>query len=107
MRGKTRLSLPRNPPPDLVVEMDITERSIERLPIFAALGVPEIWHSDSRRLRCLKLMDEKYVTVERSLAFPFLRVADLQTFVDRANRDGLIAAIRAFRDWLRKHGASK
>jgi len=40
--GKKRLSLPKDPPPDLAVEVDVTSRSIPRLPIYAALEVPEV-----------------------------------------------------------------
>src|SRR5438105_2793299 len=43
MRGKRRLDLRKDPPPELVVEIDIASRSVPRQPIYAALGVPEIW----------------------------------------------------------------
>ena len=43
VRGKSRLDLSMDPPPDLVIEIDITSASIEKLPIYALLGVPEVW----------------------------------------------------------------
>src|SRR5215216_7161905 len=55
VRWKKRLDLRRDPPPDLVVEIDITHRAVDREIIYAALGVPEIWRFDGRRLTCLHL----------------------------------------------------
>jgi Uma2 family endonuclease len=36
------LDLAVDPPPDLVVEVDITRSSLDKFPIYAALGVPEV-----------------------------------------------------------------
>src|SRR5581483_7994184 len=43
VRGKTRINLRIDPPPDLAIEIDISRRSLNRLGIYAVLGVPEIW----------------------------------------------------------------
>src|SRR6266478_1708430 len=43
MRGRRALNLQRDPPPDLAVEVDVTSSSLDRLDIYATLGVPEIW----------------------------------------------------------------
>jgi Uma2 family endonuclease len=55
--GKKRLNLLKDPPPDLVVEIDITSRVIPRLPIYVSLEVPEIWRYDGRNLYCLLLQN--------------------------------------------------
>jgi Uma2 family endonuclease len=57
MRGKKRLDLSVDPPPDLVVEIDITHPSLNRLPIFAAFGIPEVWRFDGEKLEILLLTD--------------------------------------------------
>jgi Uma2 family endonuclease len=49
MRGRKRINLKKDPPPELVVEIDITSRSIPREPIYAAMGVAEIWRCRSDR----------------------------------------------------------
>src|SRR4051812_41168123 len=73
VRNKDRLNLKVDPPPDLVVELDITHRSIAREPIYAKLGVPELWRYDGKRLTVLELKpDGKYHERDTSLAFPFL-----------------------------------
>jgi Uma2 family endonuclease len=101
--GKKRINLPKDPPPDLAFEADITSRSIPRLPIYAALGVPEIWRYDGKKLHCLHLDKGAYREAEYSKSFPRLRVADLQPFVRAAEQTGdQNAALKAFRVWLRK-----
>ena len=53
IRGKRELNLNVDPAPDLVIEVDVTHGSLDRLKVFAALGVPEVWRSDSRTLQFL------------------------------------------------------
>jgi Uma2 family endonuclease len=107
VRGKRRLSIPRDPPPDLAVEIDVTHSSIDRMPIYASLGVPEVWRYADRRLRCLHLRDGEYVAARKSLSFPDLRPSELTPFVNQAERRGQTAAIIAFRQWLAARGAAR
>ena len=101
--GKRRINLDRDPPPDLAIEIDITSRSVPRLPIYAALGVPELWRYDGKKLHCLRLDRGTYRPSDFSLALPRLRVADLLRFVRIAEQKGdQTAALRAFRTWLRR-----
>jgi len=101
--GKKRINLPKDPPPDLAIEIDVTSRSIDRLPIYAALGVPEIWQYDGTTIRCLLLERREYRQSDFSLSFPRLRVSDLLPFVRIAEqKSDQTAAIKAFRAWLRK-----
>ena len=103
MRGKKRLDLKKDPPPELVVEIDIASRSVPREPIYAALGVPEIWRYKSRRVDCLHLIDGEYKTRKMSLAFPSLEPALLQRFIEKAAVDGETAMLRQFVAWVRKN----
>jgi Uma2 family endonuclease len=103
IRGKRILTLPKDPPPDLVIEIDITARSIARMPIYAALRVPEIWHYEGKRLECLVLgEDGNYHASDRSLSFPMLRPRDLTRFVRVARGSDLTAMAKAFRQWIRR-----
>jgi Uma2 family endonuclease len=106
MRRRKQLNLKRDPPPDLVVEIDITSPSVPREPIYAALGVPAIWRSDGRQIECLHLVDGVYVARKRSLSLPFMEPAQLQRFVDLMVRRGETAALQAFVKWMRKQGWS-
>jgi Uma2 family endonuclease len=104
MRGRKRLNLKIDPPPELVVEIDVMSRSIRREPIYAALGVPEIWRHRTRRLDCLHLIDGEYHVRKMSLAFPFLEPALLQRFIDKAAVDGDTKMMRQFVAWVKKNG---
>lgn len=101
LRSVKRVKLPKDPPPDLAVEIDNTSASIERLPIYAALGVPEVWRYDGESLSCLLLKRGAYEESEYSKAFPHLRVRDLLRFLRIANKQiDQNAAVRAFQLWL-------
>jgi Uma2 family endonuclease len=92
-----------DPVPDLALEMDITSRSVPREPIYAALGVPELWRCDGTRLDVLHLSPKgKYVRRARSLAFPFLPMAEFSKFVFRLKDRDQIRVLRDFRNWLAK-----
>ena len=49
IREKTEIIMGQDPPPDLVLEVDITNPSDRRLPIYALLGIPEVWIYDGDR----------------------------------------------------------
>ena len=107
MRGRKRLDMKKDPPPELVVEIDITSRSIDREPIYAVLGVPEIWRYDGRKLQCLHLKENGYVIRKHSLAFPFLEPALLQNFLRRLPIHGETATIKEYIGWIKGSGWAK
>lgn len=44
IRGKKRIDLDAgDPPPDLIVEVDLTSPSLAKLPVYARMGVREVW----------------------------------------------------------------
>lgn len=91
-----------NPPPDIAVEIDITRRSIDREPLYAALGVPELWRFDGERLQVLALRpDGSYERSESSRAFPFLPLAELERFIGRLSGGNDTAVMRDFQQWVR------
>jgi Uma2 family endonuclease len=102
VRGKDELDLPFDPPPDLAIEVDITSRSIKREPIYAALGIPELWRFADRRLSVLELdLERKYRPIPRSNVFPFLPIETFSTFLLRLESEEQTAVLREFRDWIK------
>ncbi|MBV9385537.1 MAG: Uma2 family endonuclease [Chroococcidiopsidaceae cyanobacterium CP_BM_ER_R8_30] len=101
VRGKIDIDLQRDPPPDLVLEIDITSRSLDRLTIYARLGVPEVWRVNQNQLRIYQLQDDYYEETESSLAFPNFPVKMLPNFVQSYQSGGRIALRQAFRKWVR------
>jgi Uma2 family endonuclease len=93
--------LSTDPPPDLAIEIDITSRSIKREPIYAALGIPELWRFDGEQLVVLKLgKNGQYTSQSKSDAFPFLPIDKLNGFLRRFINEDHNTVVRAFRDWV-------
>ena len=55
IRGNVRIDPAVDQPPDLVIEIDITSPSLNKLPIYARMGVPEVWRYDGERMAILVL----------------------------------------------------
>lgn len=76
VRGKRRLSLDEgDPPPDLVIKVDITHPSSSKLPIYVRLEVPEVWRHDGEKVEILALRDENYAEVPESRLFAPAKVS--------------------------------
>jgi Uma2 family endonuclease len=81
IRGKDRIDLKIDPPPDIVVEIDITHSTINKRAIFASFGVPEVWRYDGNKLEILVWEASDYVVSERSRALPVLSTAIVNRFI--------------------------
>jgi len=103
MAGRDSIDLATDPPPDLVVEVDITHPSLDKFPIYASLKVPEVWRHDGAILQFFRLSGERYTPTPESGLFPLLPAAVLAGFVQQGQEHGIIPMIRAFRDWVRAH----
>jgi Uma2 family endonuclease len=102
VRRREELDLERDPPPDLAVEVDITSSSLNRMEIYAALRVPEVWRYDGRRLTIYLLQPNgRYRSSPTSLSFPGLRPADVERFIDQGLTTPKLQWTRELRDWVR------
>jgi Uma2 family endonuclease len=81
VRGKTELDLAIDPPPDLVIEIEISRRLAGRVDLYRRLAMPEIWCDDGTRLEILCLDGDKYGATDRSRAFPQFTAAQLHEMV--------------------------
>jgi Uma2 family endonuclease len=103
VRGRMDIDLQHDPPPDLAVEIEFTHHPVDLPSLYAELGVPELWRYDGHRLTVSRLgPDRQYVPAEMSLAFPFLRPAELERFMAMAVTTDETSILLAFRDWVRK-----
>ena len=103
VRGKKELELAKDPPPDLAIEIDITSSCVNKLGIYSALGVPELWRHNGRILRFYRLQEGEYVDCDRSVAFPLVKVSDIARFLEQSQTMGEIALLRSFRAWVRQN----
>jgi Uma2 family endonuclease len=104
--GKRRITLGVDPPPDIAVEIDMSNDSIDKFPIYAALGVPEIWRYDGKDARFYKLAGESYEVVRESISFPGFSAQDFAQYLERSVIEGQTAAAKAFRHMLRSRTSS-
>jgi Uma2 family endonuclease len=95
------IDLRTSPPPDLVIEIDLTRDSSTRLSVYASLGVPEVWRYDGERLSILGLTLSGYTESPASLAFPFLTPERMMEYLANCSTRGPRTARQAFRDWVR------
>ncbi|MEG4505980.1 Uma2 family endonuclease [Microcoleus sp. F6_B4] len=101
VRGRN-INLPNDPPPDLAIESDYTNSSVNKDFLYAALGVPELWRYRRESLQVYHLVEGKYEMCDRSLAFPFLPVAEIPGFIEQSRTIGQRAAVRLFRQRIRE-----
>lgn len=107
IRGKSKLDFRSDPPPDLAIEIEMSRSLVGRIGIYAAIGIPEVWRFNGKQLRfCLLSSEGKYEDSESSLAFPFLKTADLMPYLgpiddpmDETSR------VKGFVKWLRSQQA--
>jgi Uma2 family endonuclease len=101
IRGKREIDLTTDPPPDLVIEIDMTHPSLNKFPIYAAVGVPEIWRYDGKRLVILKLEGGNYSEAEASVALPRLTNETLTHFIAESESMGRREWLKRVRAWAR------
>jgi Uma2 family endonuclease len=99
IRGRKRLDLAVDPPPDLVIEIEVTEPLLPRLPIFASVRVPEIWCCVGEIVRILRLDRGRYRGVKRSGSLSPLTAEIITDFLRRSSRSTSPAWMRSVREW--------
>jgi len=102
VRGK-EIDLAVDPPPDLAIEIDLRRSGVPKLEIYAALGIPEVWSPDGKRL-ILHLLQPSgsFTEGETSAAFPQLDLSELTRFLDRIGTASETQIVREFRIWVGK-----
>lgn len=100
VRGKKRIDLTVDPPPDLVIEIDITSPSLAKFPIFAQVGVPEVWRFDGKQLSIHEISEGEYHSRDESVAFPMVTAADITAFIVESETMERPAWVRKLRSWV-------
>jgi Uma2 family endonuclease len=101
MVGRKNINLQTDPPPDVVLEVDITNPTHNKEKTYARFGVPELWRYDGARFTIRSLQKGKYRDASQSLAFPFLTADILTEFLEASEVDGQSSALSAFLEWVR------
>ena len=88
-------------PPDLAIEVDVTNPSISRFPIYADFKVPEIWRYEKEKVEILELQTGEYVEVGESSALPKVTGAVLTEFLNQSQIEKRSAWLKIVREWTR------
>jgi Uma2 family endonuclease len=106
VRGKDRIDLAVDPPPDLVIEIDITSASFSKLPIYAQIGVPEVWRYDGERMTILVLEHSDYAETTESIVLPPVTSNVLTDLVEKSKITRRTVWLKRVRQWSRKNTGS-
>ncbi|MBY0526982.1 MAG: Uma2 family endonuclease [Gemmataceae bacterium] len=107
VRGRDRIDLSVDPPPDLAIEIDLTTDARRRLGIYAAVGVPEIWRFDGQAVFILQRdVQGHYAVAAFSRYFPFLSGNDLVRVLEKRGQADEVTLLLEFRTWVRQQLSS-
>lgn len=98
--GKQELDLTKDPPPDIVVEVDRTSSSLDKFSIYASLNIPELWRLYKNEVKFFVLVKGKFQESETSRTFPFLTSKALTEFLTLGLAEGERKAAKGFREWI-------
>lgn len=102
VRDRESIDLATDPPPDLVLEVEYSRPKIDKLSLYAAIGIPEFWRFNGTVLRVYKLKGEQYSEVQTSPTFAPVPVIEIPRFLQETKKKGEMATTRDFRAWVRK-----
>ena len=102
VRGKSRVDLTVDPPPDIVVDIDMTSSSLGKFPIYARLGTPEVWRYDGEKVAVFELRGDGYAEVSASMALPELTSEVLTRFANQSSTLRRGVWIKQVREWARE-----
>jgi Uma2 family endonuclease len=102
-----QVDLTTDPPPDLVIEVDISSPASRRIDIYRQLSVPEIWRYSAGRVQIYRLQDGEYFPCDLSPSLPRVSTAVGNQFLQQAETQDDTTFIRAWRRWIRQQVASE
>jgi Uma2 family endonuclease len=82
--------------------VDVTSSSLNRIAIYQALGVPELWRFDGTRLEIYLLQDGQYICQEQSRALPGITAEMIVPFLQCRSSLGESRLVKQFRQQLRR-----
>jgi Uma2 family endonuclease len=102
VRGRS-VDLATDPPPDLVVEVDIYNTDIDKNALYAQMGVPELWRFNGQSLSIFQLTPAGYTEVAASPTFPWIPMEIIYRFLQQCSQVGEVPAHRELRNWIKIH----
>jgi Uma2 family endonuclease len=104
VRGRKKIDLSVDPPPDLAIEVQYSRSIVDKVPIYAALGVPELWLYDMEELRVLRLDEHRHYAEQAfSEFFPAAAMEGVRQFIALRGAPHETAWAKDFRRWVREN----
>lgn len=108
VRGKKKIDLSVDPPPDLAIEVEVSRRMIKRLPLYAVLRVREIWRDDGQHVHIHTLGDDgEFRETKQSDSFPMMPLEQINRFLDLAESTTEMNWVRTVRQWVKQNLVSR
>ncbi|MBW4563287.1 MAG: Uma2 family endonuclease [Mojavia pulchra JT2-VF2] len=101
VRDKENIDLASDPPPDLVLEVEYSRSKIDKLQLYASMGIPEFWRYNGSVLQIYRLEGGQYLEVQVSPIFTSVAVREIPRFIQESKQNGEITTTRAFRTWVK------
>jgi Uma2 family endonuclease len=95
-----KIDIPVDPPPDLIIEVDITNSSTRSFAVYQQLGITEIWRYKNKNVKIFQLQDGDYIECEFSSIFTMLSGDVLGDFLQMSSTENSTKIVRAVRKWL-------
>lgn len=102
VRDKENIDLATDPPPDLVLEVEYSRPKVDKLKLYAAIGIPEFWKYNGAVLGVYVLSGGQYSEVKLSPTFTPVPVTEIPRFIQDSRKNGEMSTTRAFRNWVRQ-----
>ena len=103
VRGRCATESGATPPPDLVVEVEITHKIIDRLEAYATLQVAEVWRYRDKSVEIFALAESgDYSQIDASPAVPQITSDSITRFINMLDEHDENSVVRAFVDSLEK-----
>ncbi len=102
VRDKENIDLATDPPPDLVLEVEYSRPKVDKLKLYAAMGIPEFWRYNGTVLRFYVLSFGEYSEVQLSPTFAPVPVKEIPRFIRESRTNGEMSTTRAFRNWVKR-----
>ena len=98
-RPRDEFDAASDPPPELVIEVEVSHRSLDKLPIYAAMGVPAVWRCTGDKVTILALAGGAYRETDRSLVLPLLGSDILSRVLVESRTLPRLTWVRMVRTW--------
>jgi Uma2 family endonuclease len=103
VRGKSKLHLKTDPPPDLAIEAVHSHDADAAIEVYRRFKVPEVWVCDETGMVILVLQaNGRYAESENSLALPFLSAAEVYGWMRRPQDVSDTEWVIELREWVKQ-----